>query len=192
MPLSTHSPRRSTAPDGLEGLEASLVATIPPVMRHLLAHARRRPAWAELTYSQYNVLRIIDRDGPTAQAEIARGLMVSAPVVTRIASALADAGLVERRGDPHDRRTVRLALTPRGRRRVRSMRQELLDAAGELLAPLPEARRAALAKALAELQVLFPGRGSNASGHREPGQREAGSSTAGPRVASPRVAGAQA
>jgi hypothetical protein len=87
---------------------------------------------------------------------------------------------------------VRLALTPRGRRRVRAMRQELLDAAGELLAPLPEARRAALAKALQELQVLFPGRGTNSSGQREPGQRVAGPSTAGPRVASPRVAGAQA
>jgi DNA-binding MarR family transcriptional regulator len=175
----------------LDDLEASLVATIPPVMRHLLAHARKRPAWAELTYSQYNVLRIIDRDGPTAQAEIARGLMVSAPVVTRIASALADGGLVERRNDPRDRRTVRLALTPRGRRRVRAMRQELLDAAGELLAPLPDARRAALAKALQELQVLFPGRGTNSSGQREPGHRVAGPSTAGPRVASPRVAGAQ-
>jgi DNA-binding MarR family transcriptional regulator len=193
MSLSTRSPRPSAPqPGALEGLEASLVATIPPVMRHLLAHARKRPAWAELTYSQYNVLRIIDRDGPTAQAEIARGLMVSAPVVTRIASALADAGLVERRNDPRDRRTVRLALTPRGRRRVRAMRQELLDAAGELLAPLPDARRAALAKALQELQVLFPGRGTNSSGQREPGQRVAGPSTAGPRVASPRVSGAQA
>src|SRR6266508_4587043 len=69
MSLSTRSPRSSVPQTGaLDDLEASLVATIPPVMRHLLAHARKRRAWAELTYSQYNVLRIIDQDGPTAQA----------------------------------------------------------------------------------------------------------------------------
>src|SRR2546427_630211 len=82
----------------------------------------------------------------------------------RLVSGPAGAGLGERPGGPARRRTGRLALPPRGRRRGRSMGQELVDAAGELLAPLPEARRAALGKALAELQVLFPGRGSNASG----------------------------
>lgn len=126
-------------------------------MRHLLAHARRRPSWAELTYQQYNVLRIIDGEGPMAQGEIARRLLVSAPVITRQASALADDGLVERRTDPTDRRSVHLALTTRGRRRVRLMRRELLAAAQELLAPLPEADRSTLANALEHLQVLLPG-----------------------------------
>lgn len=140
-----------------DGLEAWLVATIPPLMRHLLAHARRRPSWGEMTtYQQYNVLRIIDGEGPMAQGEIARRLLVSAPVVTRQATALADAGLVERRPDVADRRSIRLALTAKGRRRVRAMRRELLEAAGELLAPLPEAQRAGLATALEQLRVLLP------------------------------------
>jgi DNA-binding MarR family transcriptional regulator len=139
-----------------DGLETWLVATIPPVMRHLLAHARRRPAWAEMTYQQYNVLRIIDGDGPMAQGEIARRLMVSAPVITRQAAALAEDGLVERRPDPADRRSIHLALTARGRKRVRAMRAELLAAASELLAPLPEEQRGSLAVALEQLQVLLP------------------------------------
>ena len=139
-----------------DGLEAWLVATIPLLMRHLLAHARRRPAWGEMTYQQYNVLRIIDGEGPMAQGEIARRLLVSAPVVTRQATALADAGLVERQPDVADRRSIRLALTAKGRRRVRAMRRELLEAAGELLAPLPEAQRAGLATALEQLRVLLP------------------------------------
>jgi DNA-binding MarR family transcriptional regulator len=62
-------------------VEASLIATVAPVMRHLVAHARRRRAWSELTYQQYNVLRMIDLEGPSAQAEVARRLLVSAPVV---------------------------------------------------------------------------------------------------------------
>ncbi|HYM53512.1 MAG TPA: MarR family transcriptional regulator [Candidatus Dormibacteraeota bacterium] len=142
----------------VDELDKRLIATIPQVFRHLLAHARRRPAWRELTYQQYNVLRIIDAEGPVPQAEIARRLLVSAPVVTRLASGLVEAGLTERGHDPEDRRTVRLTLTPAGRRRARAMRRDLLAAAAELIEPLPEERRAAVAAALEELQVLLPTR----------------------------------
>jgi DNA-binding MarR family transcriptional regulator len=130
-------------------------------MRHLVAHARRRKTWSELTYQQYNVLRFIDTNGPQSQAEVARRLMVSAPVVTRLAAGLVDADLVERRTDATDRRAVLLALTTTGRRRARAMRRDLLAAAHELLEPLPEERRAAVAAALEELQVLLPEHSAN-------------------------------
>jgi DNA-binding MarR family transcriptional regulator len=126
-------------------------------MRHLVAHARRRRAWTDMTYQQYNVMRLIDTTGPQPQAEVARHLVVTAPVVTRLAAALAEAGLVERQADPKDRRAVILALTDTGRTRARAMRRDLLAAARELLEPLPEDRRAAVAAALEELQVLLPG-----------------------------------
>jgi len=128
-------------------------------MRHLLAHARRRATWKRLTYQQYNVLRIIHAEGPIPQAEIARRLLVSAPVVTRLAGSLVEAGLVEKGDDPNDRRSVRLILTRSGRRRALAMRRDLLAAATELIEPLPEDRRASVAAALDELQVLLPGRG---------------------------------
>jgi DNA-binding MarR family transcriptional regulator len=147
---------RATPSKEAPSLEASLIATVAPVMRHLVAHARRRRAWSELTYQQYNVLRMIDTMGPQGQAEVARRLMVTAPVVTRLASALVDGGLVERRPDASDRRAVLLALTATGRRRARAMRRDLLEAAHELLEPVPEDHRAALAAALEELQVLLP------------------------------------
>ncbi len=127
-------------------------------MRHLVAHARRRRAWSELTYQQYNVLRMIDLEGPSAQAEVARRLLVTAPVVTRLASALVESGLVERTTHPTDKRAVILALTAAGRRRARAMRRDLLAAARELLEPLPAERRAAISAALQELQVLLPQR----------------------------------
>lgn len=128
-------------------------------MRHLLAHARRRTTWKRITYQQYNVLRIIHSDGPMAQAEIARRLLVSAPVITRLAGGLVDAGLLERGHDPKDRRSVRLTLTRSGRRRAATMRRDLVAAAAELIEPLPAERRAAVAAALDELKVLLPGRG---------------------------------
>jgi hypothetical protein len=54
---------------------------------------------------------------------------------------------------------VRLTLTRNGRRRVAAMRRDLERAAAELIEPLPAERRAAVAAALDELQVLLPGRG---------------------------------
>lgn len=142
----------------MDDLETRLIATVPQVMRHLVAHARRRRAWKQLTYQQYNVLRIIHGEGGLPQAEIARRLLVTAPVVTRLASGLVDAGLLERRRDPADKRTVLLTLTPTGRRQATAMRRDLLVAARELIEPLPAKRRAAVAKALDELQVLLPNR----------------------------------
>jgi DNA-binding MarR family transcriptional regulator len=141
-----------------DDLEARLIATIPQVMRHLVAHARRRRAWKSLTFQQYNVLRIIHTSGPVPQAQIARRLLVSAPVITRLASGLVEAGLVERGQDPSDRRAVRLQLTVRGRRQAAAMRRDLLTAARELIEPLPDERRAAVTAALDELEVLLPGR----------------------------------
>jgi DNA-binding MarR family transcriptional regulator len=143
-----------------QDLEARLIRTVPLLMRHLLAHARRKPSWSELTYQQYNVMRIVAGEGPTAQAEIARRLLVSAPVVTRLASALVEAGLVERGDDPDDRRSVILHLTEEGTRRVTAMRKDLLRSAGELLEPLPVEQRSAIADALEQLEVLLPPRSS--------------------------------
>lgn len=143
-----------------QDLEARLIRTVPLLMRHLLAHARRKPSWSELTYQQYNVMRIVAGEGPTAQAEIARRLLVSAPVITRLASALVEAGLVERGDDPDDRRSVILHLTEEGTRRVTAMRKDLLRSAGELLEPLPVEQRSAIADALEQLEVLLPPRSS--------------------------------
>jgi DNA-binding MarR family transcriptional regulator len=148
--------RRGGGTEAAPSLEAHLIATVAPLMRHLVAHARRRRTWSELTYQQYNVLRLIDTTGPQPQAEVARRLMVTAPVVTRLASGLVEAGLVERGTDPRDKRAVVLELTATGRRRARAMRRDLLEAARELLEPIPGERRASVAAALEELQVLLP------------------------------------
>jgi DNA-binding MarR family transcriptional regulator len=154
--MPVHTREAGPPPGELESLESHLLATIPPLMRHLLAHARLRPAWADMTYQQYNVLRILETEGPIAQGEIARRLLVSAPVLTRLAGSLVESELAERMSDPRDRRSVMLQLTPAGSVLVREMRKDLLAAARELLEPLPSARRRGLRAALAELRVLLP------------------------------------
>ena len=71
---------------------------------------------------------------------------------------LVESGYAVQSTDPSDRRAVRLELTGSGRRQAAAMRRDLLKAAAELIEPLPEERRAAMAAALDELQVLLPGR----------------------------------
>ena len=146
---------RSAEATADDPLAAAVIATVPNVMRHLLSHARRRPSWVDMTYQQYNVLLMV-LEGELSQAEIARRLIVTAPVVTRLASALVEAGLVERGEDPSDRRSVRLKLTPAGAERVAAMRRELVEAARELVEPIPQEERSALADALDQLQLLTP------------------------------------
>lgn len=99
---------------------------------------------------------MIDTLGPQPQAEVARQLLVTAPVVTRLAATLVESELVERQADPSDRRAVLLTLTSKGRRRARAMRRDLLAAARELLEPIPASRRRAVARALDDLKVLVP------------------------------------
>jgi DNA-binding MarR family transcriptional regulator len=154
-PLVPPTPDESAAESSLE---AKLLAVVPRLMRHLLAHARLRPAWEDMTYQQYNVMRIIASEAEVSQGEIARRLAVTPPVVTRLASALVEAGFAERREDPADRRAVLLSLTVRGKRRVARMRRDLLAAASELLEPLDAGEREAVAAAVDHLQPLLPER----------------------------------
>jgi hypothetical protein len=51
------------------------------------------------------------------------------------------------------------------------MRRELLAAAGELLAPLPDDQRENLAAALEQLRVLLPGRGRVGEGSADEARR---------------------
>ncbi len=54
-------------------------------------------------------------DGRT-QASLAGALGVEPPTVTKMLQRMENAGLVDRQGDPIDRRAIRVGLTPKGRR----------------------------------------------------------------------------
>jgi DNA-binding MarR family transcriptional regulator len=96
-------------------------------------------------------------DGRTP-GEIAASVNVTTPAVTKLATRLAEAGLLERRPDPRDNRLVRLWLTPAGRALqapIEAERQQLED---RITATLTKTERAQLLKALAKInQVLVDG-----------------------------------
>ncbi|TCC16133.1 MarR family winged helix-turn-helix transcriptional regulator [Kribbella speibonae] len=96
-------------------------------------------------------------DGRTP-GEIAAAVNVTTPAVTKLATRLAESGLLERRPDPRDNRLVRLWLTPAGRALqapIEAERQQLED---RITATLTQTERTQLMKALAKInQVLVDG-----------------------------------
>lgn len=145
---------RVPEPEGSNGIETKLLAVTQWLLRHLLATAQQRRGWGNITYQQYNAMRVIALSGRASQTEIAKRLMVTAPAVTRLVASLVDAGMVDRHDDPVDRRTVLLSLTPQGRGRVVRMRRDLISAADDLLAGLERFERDELERVLDRLQQI--------------------------------------
>jgi DNA-binding MarR family transcriptional regulator len=78
-------------------------------------------------------LTTLRRAGPCRLTDLALAEGVSQPSMTALVGRLADAGLVQRRTDPADRRAVRIALTPAGADLLDRRRQARAD---RLAAPL--------------------------------------------------------
>jgi len=67
-----------------------------------------------VTLHQLEVLGVL-KHGSLRMRDLARELDVGEPAATAIADRLVRHGLVERKADPNDRRTVRVELSPRAR-----------------------------------------------------------------------------
>lgn len=88
---------------------------------------------------------------------LSRYLMVSGGNVTGLTDELAKDGLVTRVDDPDDRRSVRVRLTPEGRRSFERMAREHEDWVVELFAGLEPAQKQALHDGLGQLRVQLAG-----------------------------------
>lgn len=78
-----------------------------------------RLAEVGLSVAQHEVLLALGREGGLTQVELAARLLSAKSNVTALLKKLEASELVVRRGDPKDRRSYRVFLTPSGRRRLR-------------------------------------------------------------------------
>ena len=72
----------------------------------------------EVTLTQYRSLVVLASRGPQGVAALAEAVSVAPPTASRMCDRLVKKGLVTRRTDRRDRRQVRIALSPGGRRLV--------------------------------------------------------------------------
>lgn len=110
----------------------------------------------------FDVLAALRRSGPPyelAPKELLVENLVSSGTMTNRIDRLQEAGLVTRRPDPADRRSVLVRLSAAGRRRVDACVVALAERERELLRPLAAAQRNELAVLLRTL-LLSVGAGS--------------------------------
>ncbi len=115
-------------PDSSEGI-GFLVADIARLMRRAF---QARLGGSTVTYAQARTLVYLARNEGIRQVDLAELLEVQPITLARLVDQLADAGLVERRADPADRRAYRLHLTAAAEPtlvEIRAIAQSVRDAA---------------------------------------------------------------
>ncbi len=86
----------------------------------------------------YQVLAAAARDAHGSQLALAQHLGVDRTVMTYLLDSLAEAGLIERRPDPADRRARRIVATTRGRALLDGLGERLRAAEDQVLAGLDD------------------------------------------------------
>jgi DNA-binding MarR family transcriptional regulator len=87
----------------------------------ILREARKRLN-GSCTMSQFDILAQLDRSRePLTLAELSRTLLVTAGNITGMIDRMEEAGWVERKPDPQDRRATRVQSTPKGKQLAKSV-----------------------------------------------------------------------
>jgi DNA-binding MarR family transcriptional regulator len=99
-----------------------LAHRLRPVIARL-GRRLRQEAGGELSPSQSAALVTIAAHGPLTPSELAQRERVQRPTATRVLARLEAAGLVDRAGDPADRRSTLISATAAGRTLLAAQRE---------------------------------------------------------------------
>jgi DNA-binding MarR family transcriptional regulator len=119
-----------------------------------LSRRLRQQTAGDVTASQLSALSAVAKHGEVSLGELAAIERIAPPSMTRIAAALEEQGLLERRADAADRRVARVVASPAGEALLaenRTRRDAFLAARLQDLTP---EERAVLAKAVPLLERL--------------------------------------
>lgn len=115
-------PERMKADGGAE-LFLKLLELIPGFIKRIAGE----PSFPrDITPARFRVIFVIHKKGAIKMNEMARLLSVTPGTLTVMIDRLYQEGFVERYGDPEDRRSIIVKLTPAGENLLHSCRRELL------------------------------------------------------------------
>ena len=126
-----------------------------PVLLLLNRHLRREAHAEGITGGQAALLAQIRNHPQLGVRDLAAREGISAPSMTRYLDRLEKAGLVVRTRSPQDARRIRLALTPKGVRVLRSVRRRRTAWLAERLDGLAPSEQCAVADAIEPLTRLL-------------------------------------
>jgi len=99
----------------------TLLIEVTRLHHHVAAASRRAMSPGDLTNAEVSVLRSLSTAGARTVPELATERAIARQPVQRVVSTLAAGGLVRLEDNPRHRRSRLVALTARGRRRLREM-----------------------------------------------------------------------
>jgi DNA-binding MarR family transcriptional regulator len=114
---------------------------MPRFMQAALVEERTLLSSGLVTVPQLWALAHLDRGGPCPMSALAQALRLTPPTATCLVDRLAAMRLVRRQAEPRDRRVVRLALSPRGRRLMAGFRVQKRKSARRHFSALSEPER---------------------------------------------------
>ena len=132
-----------------------LANRLRPVLLMLNRHLRREAHAEGITGGQAALLAQIRNHPQLGVRELAAREGISAPSMTRYLDRLEKAGLIVRTRSPDDARRIRLALTPKGVRVLRSVRRRRTAWLAERLDGLAPEEQRAVAAAIQPLARLL-------------------------------------
>jgi DNA-binding MarR family transcriptional regulator len=132
-----------------------LANRLRPVLLMLNRRLRREAHAEGITGGQAALLAQIRNHPQLGVRELAAREGISAPSMTRYLDRLEKAGLIVRARSPEDARRIRLALTPKGGRVLRSVRRRRTAWLAERLEGLGPAEQRAVADAIEPLGRLL-------------------------------------
>lgn len=126
-----------------------LLADVSRLMRRAF---QQRLEGSSLTLAQARALVYVSRHEGVRQVDLAEMLEVQPITLTRLIDQLADAGLVERRADPADRRVYQVFLTPTAAPHLAAVRQVATAIQADVLRDLDEQQTAVVFLALRKIR----------------------------------------
>ena len=114
-------------------------------------HSRASITRFGLGTTEFGVLEVLYHKGELLVCEVQRRILVESSSTTYVVDKLVQRGLVRRRPDETDRRSVRLDLTPAGRRLIQRIFPPHAQAMRRAVAALPPREQAQAIRLLREL-----------------------------------------
>ena len=119
------------------------------------ARRLRQEAGTDLSPSMQSALATIERRGPLTPSELADAERIQRPTATRVIARLETDGLVERTGDPADRRVALLSITRPGADLMQRLRKRKNVYLARRLRDMPAEDLAALERAADVLERML-------------------------------------
>lgn len=142
------------ATDTAGPLAGALIDTVPLIMGVLRHEIRsRRPM--ECSVPQFRVLAFLRRNEGATLTDVANHIGLMRPTMSKMMEGLVRRGWVERETSTHDRRYMRLRLTPQGSAVINAARDETKTRLAVMLQALGPDQQKIVLEALEVLRDLF-------------------------------------